>query len=648
MEKHRVKFYSTSDLIYGYMANKAIEVLKVLDENTDSYTLDDILELHNIYKYAEISRFPKDFPEEDKKYFGDSYKKKINKIINIYATKISNENVVDLTKNLYPQYNEDFWIIVVKYKVYERITNETFKKLLQKFHLLGILAHKALVVKYDNEITEEFLSNPQHIGILISKYLRKNKEHIIHLPKIFTLDKKEEFILKYIESDSAHINTLELLARMQPQGDFNISDDTRAKALERRDELATEFFKQDKGIHIESNLKVSYSETQEEPIIQEYKDFSLSCSIGEKWIDENLDYATLLNNFIHIFSLVDNEQRISYLSKPNQAGLFERIFSSRDYIKHYEIDSVFSMFNKFIIIQIVSYCEYLKIKHNLRVENIIEWFFDTYLKEEFNVEGFIVHLPSEGSTYLEKCRTICCEMEGLLKQFDSFVKYGKVRHNVIETSSTPIEVGHVKSFCKQKYFYPTGGECNNIMNLLFSDQTMLSYLSKREQHKEYDNLFRLMYEDVVNIDEYEDYQKQSLQYLIDKNIIRIDKQGFLRFVNIDIVVVLYDLYNNGFATTMCYKQRDKLEIVEDLAKKGWIYFSNGLLSKQETDYFNYYLNRADFANGLDLRNTYLHGAQRKKGSDTDLHKVNYYTLLMLYIILVIKINEEFCVREMGE
>ena len=188
MDKHRVKFYSTSDLIYGYMANKAIEVLKVLDENTDSYTLDDILELHNIYKYAEISRFPKDFPEEDKKYFGDSYKKKINKIINIYATKISNENVVDLTKNLYPQYNEDFWIIVVKYKVYERITNETFKKLLQKFHLLGILAHKALVVKYDNEITEEFLSNPQHIGILISKYLRKNKEHIIHLPKIFTLD----------------------------------------------------------------------------------------------------------------------------------------------------------------------------------------------------------------------------------------------------------------------------------------------------------------------------------------------------------------------------------------------------------------------------------------------------------------------------
>lgn len=85
------------------MANRVIEVLKALDENTDSYTLDDILELHNIYKYTEISRFPEDFPEENKKYFGDSYKTKINKIINIYATKINNENVVDLTKNIYSQ-----------------------------------------------------------------------------------------------------------------------------------------------------------------------------------------------------------------------------------------------------------------------------------------------------------------------------------------------------------------------------------------------------------------------------------------------------------------------------------------------------------------------------------------------------------------
>ena len=66
MKKTRVKYYGTSDLIYGYMANKSIEVLKELDENIDAYTLNDILELYNIYRYAENSLFPKNFPEEDK------------------------------------------------------------------------------------------------------------------------------------------------------------------------------------------------------------------------------------------------------------------------------------------------------------------------------------------------------------------------------------------------------------------------------------------------------------------------------------------------------------------------------------------------------------------------------------------------------
>lgn len=173
---------------------------------------------------------------------------------------------------------------------------------------------------------------------------------------------------------------------------------------------------------------------------------------------------------------------------------------------------------------------------------------------------------------------------------------------------------------------------------------MLSYLSKREKRKDYTNLFSLMREDVVNISEYEEYQKQSIQYLIDKKIVSIDEQGFLQFVNIGTVLILRDLFYNGFSSTIYYKKRNMIKLLEEMEQKGWIYFSNKLLSNQESDYFNYYLNKSDFANGFDLRNKYLHGTQRKKGSDDELHKMNYYTLLMLYVIIVIKINEEFCER----
>lgn len=42
-----------------------------------------------------------------------------------------------------------------------------------------------------------------------------------------------------------------------------------------------------------------------------------------------------------------------------------------------------------------------------------------------------------------------------------------------------------------------------------------------------------------------------------------------------------------------------------------IHFDSTLFSKPEQDYFNYFLNKSDFTNGLDLRNSYLHGTQAK-------------------------------------
>lgn len=149
---------------------------------------------------------------------------------------------------------------------------------------------------------------------------------------------------------------------------------------------------------------------------------------------------------------------------------------------------------------------------------------------------------------------------------------------------------------------------------------------------------------MLNISEYEEYQKKSIMHLVDKKIIQINERGFLSFVNFGEVAVLCDLYYNGFASVSYYRKHNMMNLIETLQQKDWIFFSGELLASPESDYFNYYLNKSDFSNGFDLRNKYLHGTQRKKGSDDELHKMNYYTLLMLYVIIVIKINEEFCER----
>ncbi len=51
------------------------------------------------------------------------------------------------------------------------------------------------------------------------------------------------------------------------------------------------------------------------------------------------------------------------------------------------------------------------------------------------------------------------------------------------------------------------------------------------------------------------------------------------------------------------------------------------------------MNKSEFDNGLDLRNRYIHGTQIV---DENKNEQDYYIFLRIMILIVIKINEEFC------
>ena len=66
-----------------------------------------------------------------------------------------------------------------------------------------------------------------------------------------------------------------------------------------------------------------------------------------------------------------------------------------------------------------------------------------------------------------------------------------------------------------------------------------------------------------------------------------------------------------------------------------------LLSRQERDYFNFMLNKKEFSNGFDLRNKFIHGTFY--GTAEELQKA-YVEILKILVMIVVKINEEFCLR----
>ncbi len=72
---------------------------------------------------------------------------------------------------------------------------------------------------------------------------------------------------------------------------------------------------------------------------------------------------------------------------------------------------------------------------------------------------------------------------------------------------------------------------------------------------------------------------------------------------------------------------------------------SSLFTQQETAFLNYMLNTQQFHNGPELRNKYVHG---RFSTDTAEHERDYLEFLKIMTLLVLKINEEFCLVHPAE
>lgn len=111
-------------------------------------------------------------------------------------------------------------------------------------------------------------------------------------------------------------------------------------------------------------------------------------------------------------------------------------------------------------------------------------------------------------------------------------------------------------------------------------------------------------------------------------------------VNRNITLIYYYIHINGVVVTSKLSNALKKE-VDKLLNERALVSENTLLTRQESDYIDYYLNKRNFINGYDLRNKYLHGTSSGYENENE-HYVNYLHALRLLITIMIKINDDLC------
>ncbi len=174
-------------------------------------------------------------------------------------------------------------------------------------------------------------------------------------------------------------------------------------------------------------------------------------------------------------------------------------------------------------------------------------------------------------------------------------------------------------------------------NLFFSDQTLLAYVEPFKEEK-YHTFFDLLINEQVSFNNYEEYQKPKLNYLIDKGFIIINDKGFIQIENLERLFVLKDLHDNEFASLYRYPIEFQKEVLK-MSNENIVFFESSLFSKTEQSYFNYFLNKSEFTNGLDLRNSYLHGTQANP-DEISKHEGAYVTYLKLLVLTLLKIDDD--------
>ena len=636
--KNRVVFRPHGRL--GLVKGESILRAEIMPNYSD---INDVLELYNLKKYIDNDIFLESWSQEDIVLFRQKAKE-YGSIVSKFMATISNENIESFYNNIIFNYKSSFWEIVNNQGFYKNISSEKIKAVLDNNpHIIRtILRNEKIVNHYNNVVRTFMLAHPESAEIILSIYEIKpdNIKEPLYLPKNLTIKDKENIIDNYLDWDGANYNYFIIIRNARNGNDFRLSDKIRLKAQKLHDKRTQDFFATNTGIKF--GISICFSEDIDKvKSVELSKDHTISYSYSLNFIKQNNNPYALFENFFYLFEYLDEQYRIALVSKESDLGTLERCIGVHSQ-NEYRASFRFRQAENTSFLQMVSYTAVLE-KIGYSIENILCQVFTSIFPEKYGFASNSRLMISTASNLLEKVRLLAPELESILKQYKLFVEDRRIDFDLLQISSNPTSIKDIPSLNSNKYLYINNenSDLQQIVNLFFSDQTMLDYVEPFKER--YHTLFELLTHEDVLFKNYDEYQKPELYYLIDKNYLYINENGYLQFVNLPRVSILYDLYSNEVASFYRYNPEYRYEVIQ-MEKERLVYFESTLFSIPEQAYFNYYLNKSLFTNGLDLRNKYLHGTQANP-EDEGSHKYAYYTYLKLIVLALLKIEDDLIIHK---
>lgn len=639
MEYYGVKFYGTGDFANAEELKKCEKVFDDY-ENWNNYTdINKIIELYNVKKYIDTGIRLDDWTDDD----ASNYQEKAKKVVGVIGKFFScarTEEFADLYNATDILYKEDFLTLFYDLKVYNRFDDNEFSSFLQKTNIAleHILTERNVVELFGKCIKEYILLDAENVQFFVSAFLERKTDNSVryYMPKELTEKDKENLVKQYIDSEKPNMGCLDLISREDNPDKLKLSTMTKFKAYKKFEKLKNEFFETHGSVKIEMEVSFRPMGGMGEEKSQYKEPCNLVYEYDKEWIENNLDYSTILNNF-YWFEYVDLKSRCLLVSKPSEFGLVDTLFG-RHGRKEYPESTSFKTKDAVALAKMRGYYDILY-ENKIELENVYKWFFENYLKEEFGVNGFVYERISSNSTYGEKNKLIASKIDHVLKQFELYSQYRVIDREYLEFSSQHIRFENISSLISKKYAYCCSEDLRRECNCFFSTQSILKYVERIG--KAYNTFFEMILKEKVYYSDFNKIQIQEIEFLKRREDIIIDEEGVIH-LQADRLKILWQLYESEYLCLAYEKNKGSIDIIEKMVECHELEEENTLFSRPEQKYFNYLLNKSEFSNGLDLRNKYSHSTNTL---NEYAQMMDYFRFLIVMGLIIIKINEEFCLKE---
>ena len=169
----RVTYYSNIEgSIFLYLPR--IESLLVnFNAEEIPESIDDIIELYHVTLFIRNKHFAETWTVETIADFANKVSE-IDQVVRLYFLNLQPDKIKETFFALDFTYQETFWAIINRYKIWSVVSPETLKDILEENDSVihKVLLFGTLVAQYESVIVEYFKSHPKTAEILLSVYVK--------------------------------------------------------------------------------------------------------------------------------------------------------------------------------------------------------------------------------------------------------------------------------------------------------------------------------------------------------------------------------------------------------------------------------------------------------------------------------------------